>query len=928
MPVPRLRKLQRHQPAPAIIGPSITHLTTANTALSLSENAAQKTAKIVGRAGLERLGRFQHDDGEVVYDIEIAGQPETIEVDCLHILDFVTLQELECFENARFEQELLLTYETPPPVQQKKRGRRPKVLRAVGLSSDDESVPSDVHQDGLAVVVSLAQKRRRSASPARGRGRPPKKLKTDLASSSRLSRHDNVDYEHVALPQVKKRVKKPLPQDRSQFNDFDEFNEAPNEAIDDSAGSFGSCLEKPIGQSGNDQVDDSRSLPAASTSHFKSSSQLVKAAQQSTDTDEDLQPTLQKKPARGRPRKNAVKVALSEENDLESLHRQFQVKRPGKPTKSPQLILEAKYKGDSSTEDELASIQQKFGVLPRKVTLALEDPATPSSTRPSEARLHSLPQQASGGKKPKPSPGDRPGYVAPSLSKRPVESHSSDAVASSGSMASSPLGHDDGADLDTPLSQRQLRDDSNDASASSESPPPSPVPLRHSLPFKQPQTSAAIEISSDDSSSSTASSEPKRIPVPTSRPQIKPYRSQPNGMQTPAASRNTVEPAKDSGAEDPQVSSTESEDEDETAHIMDFEIPDIPSSQSFIASDSSSSRSGSEERIIHTGEVLKTKRVAGNISVSHTKRVQPRETSMRNSDELTIQYALNRPTVDQPFSPFGGNFRQNKPVPGKSRFPQSRISMQKISQQVAERSRDEVEAQKQSRALAEREQLSSSSSAESSSDSDSDSPPARPKAQPQQPKTNHTPHTQPSGKWPQRQEPFSSTFRRFSAAANQEQQPLPLHPVSMPLHPSPRLSHPPPLPLHPSPHATSSRREHSSSPSLFIPSRRQVSLSLGESSPPPPACTSKAHREMSIDLGMPEEGIQTVKPRSGSGARGGVDGLGRETVGGETERKEERKKKKKKRSRTSMTPLFPGRAGGSPIHSRKVFSTREFEGMG
>ncbi|CAF9940820.1 MAG: hypothetical protein HETSPECPRED_002646 [Heterodermia speciosa] len=825
----------------------------------------------------------------MVYDVEITGPSETVvqQVDCRHILDFVTLQELECFENAQFQQEL--AYDMAVPVHQQKRGRPPK-FHDVGLSSGEGSVSSDVFEDGVAVIVPIAQKRSRSSSPPRGRGRPPKKLKTDPASS-RLSRRDNADYQFVALPQVKKRVKKP-----------------------------------------NDQMDDLGNLAAGATSHYKSSSQLVKAAQQSTNTDEDLQPSHPQKRGPGRPRKAPVKVAFSREDDLKSLPKSIQVKRPDSHRKSPQITLGGEYEELSSSQDELLGIPQKSGVFARKITSSLEAPSTPTSTKPSGARLHSHRQdKASGGQKPKASPANRPGYVAPSLSKSAIESDSSDAVASSRSMTSSPLRPYDAAaaaEHDTSLSQRHFRDDSHDTSAS-ESLSPSKVPLRHDLPSKQLRVSTSVETSCDDSSSSSAASpsKPKITPAPASGPLIKPNRARPDSVSIAATRKNTVEPTNDTSDEKSQDSSTDSKDtdsedkdseeEDETAHIMDVEIPDIPSSDSFIASDSSSLRSGSEEEVIRPEEVLNTKRLAEKVGISHTTRVQPREGSkplpfIKNSNELTVQYALNRPSVDRHFPPSG--FRQNKSVAGKSRFPQSQVSMQKISQQVAEKSRAEIEAQKQSRARAEKKRLSSSSSAisnsesESDSDSDPNSPPVRSKGQTNRPKTIQPPNTQRL----QQREPFSSTFKKLAAANEQplplHPQGLPLHPQGLPMHPSPSLSHPPPLPLHPSPRPSSPRELSWSSASPSLPPRRQVSLSLGESSSPSAPRTSKPHREPSIDLGAPAEAVRAVNPKSGSESA-----------------EHKKKKEKKKGNRVSMTPLFPGREGASSLSGQRVFSTREFE---
>ena len=915
-------KRLEHRPAPATIGRTIHHLSLPNNTRNI--NADQQTAKIIGRVGLERLGRFQHD--ELVYEVEITRGSDTVleQVECRHILDFVTLQQLECFENAQFEQEL--TLETPLPIiPQKKRGRPLKrAFHAVGLSSDEESVSSDVIEDGIAAILPIAQDPWRSPSSQRGRGRPPaaKKLKVD-PSSSRLSRRGNADYIHVALPQVKKRIQKSLPGDNAQPSDSDDPIQAlkrdetlQDEAIGDYSGFSETSFEKPKERSANDQVNDLNSVPAGATSHFKSS-EMVKASQQSVDTDEDLQPSHQTKPERGRPRRTPLTVVLSEEDDLESLHKQFQVKRTDRPKQAVQLAPKTGYKVESSSEDELHTIQQKFGLFPPKPIPSLEGPNIPSSTKPSDAKLRILPRdKASGGKRPKPSPGNRPGYVAPSLSKRPVAGDSSETITSSRSTTSSSLRPDDtAAELDPSLSQRHSKNGNNDHSSSNESFPSSKSLLMVAPPSKQPQIASYIGSSSNSSSPTASSSELKKASAPASRSLTRQARVRPDGMPSTTASNKTVEPQEDTDSREYQESSTDikdSEDEDMTAHIMEMEIPDIPSSNSFIPSGSSQSRSGSEQRIVQKGEVLKTKPRTSNNSVSHIKRVQS-NLLPSISNELTVQYTLNRPP---------GNFHQrklaaskNKLVPLKSKpaarkskpaAPKTRprISMLKISRQVAERSREECEARKQAQALVEAERLRSppsTSSTSSDSDTDTTSPPARPKAQSD--RRNHTPNHQLlcelQQQPPPMRKPLPSTFH----------QPLPLHPqAALPLHPSPaRLSQPPPLPLHPAPPHPRSSQEQWSSPSPPVPFRREVSLSLGEPSPEP-----RTRREISIDLGMHEE---SVKPPKSTGS---------ESAAGKTNKKEKEVKKK----RVRMTPLFPGYGGGSPVHKRKVFSTREFEGRG
>ena len=113
------------------------------------------------------------------------------------------------------------------------------------MFSDDEVVSSNVNEDDVVVIVSVAQKSRRNSSLSRDRDRFSKKSKID-SIFSRLSRRDNADHEHVALSQMKKRIKNSLSRDKSLSSDIDievfKLNESQHdEAIDDDADSFKVC---------------------------------------------------------------------------------------------------------------------------------------------------------------------------------------------------------------------------------------------------------------------------------------------------------------------------------------------------------------------------------------------------------------------------------------------------------------------------------------------------------------------------------------------------------------------------------------------------------------------------------------------------------------------------------------------------------------
>ena len=245
----RLNKLKqsKHSSIFAIIDRNINHLIDNTTLLSLSKDVCQKIVKIVDRDDLKRLGRFQHD--ELMYDVKIVENSNAFvqQVDCFHIFDFVTLLKLERFENAQFEQKLIC--ETSLSIHQKKRERSfKKVFHEIDLFNDDEIVFSDVNEDDVVVIVSVAQKSRRSSSLSRDRDRFSKKSKID-SIFSRFSKRDNVDHEHVALSQMKKRIKNSLSRNKSLSNDIDieilKLSASQHdEAIDDDVDSFKARMKK------------------------------------------------------------------------------------------------------------------------------------------------------------------------------------------------------------------------------------------------------------------------------------------------------------------------------------------------------------------------------------------------------------------------------------------------------------------------------------------------------------------------------------------------------------------------------------------------------------------------------------------------------------------------------------------------------------
>ena len=911
---------------------NIDQLTT-TTAISSLRRRDDETAKILGRVGIERLGRFQH--GDIIYEIEITNghqETRTHEVDSNDVLDFVTLADLERFENAQFDRELV--YDYPLSLYIKKRGRPPKAaLQQVGLTSEEESESSSLPNDGIAVAipVSNSRKRTRSSSPVRGRGRP-KKHKTEHLHS-RLSRRDRLDHDHIALPQVKKRVKsafvhqEPLTKN-TESHDEDLISDAVSSSLSRDeqrtrdvhdmdhqvpvdAGSS-QLLRQSYPVNGDSHEAELDSLSTGGSSHFKSS-QLVAAARPIEDKDlEDLHrkhPT--KKRGRGRPKKHTLPVQSSEDDELSKLHAQFEARKPDKPKQSALFTSTTALEESSASEDELGSLHERFGIITRRASSSLGNQDSPRSSK----IINSHPKTSAV----KPSPRNRPGYHAPTHN------------------------------------QHSAQDLSLNASASSESStsPPS-HPERHSTEMKaKTLTQDLIEISSDETESSppAASSTPRPL-IKSNATSTSRSRDIPNAAVI-HDDVESVEEASDEETEKLSSNSDENDDDQETATIIDFEIPDIASSQSFrksVSTSSSGSDSSGEQRI-QAREVSKIRRLAGNTNVPPKRQ----SISMQNiSRQVAAQSraamearkqrdgdgknTLQRQTAST--AP-GQQMLRTEPskryrFPGKSTVPPKspKISMQNISQQVAAKSRAEVEARKQ-------EQAAKAALAESSDSSpdDSDSysiPPDSPQARKPVSSTlaSRTQQREAPGGVTKQNHPksFPLAFKRFAAAHQQQQQkqqqpPLPSRKAAAttgPFAQSTGKSHNEPQSRSQAksrPQQTPSRR--SSSP--FIPAHRQSSISLGETPPHRSRiAVARKPRGPSIDLEEPKPRPASISSKPAPSNP--TDNSNQRSKPSDGSAKADKKKKKSRR--VSMTPLFPSAAGkGSPVKKGRVpFSTREFEG--
>lgn len=914
-------------PAPATIGLDIEQVATTTASLSL-RILRHETAKILGRVGIERLGRFQH--GEIVYELQITDKDQGIRFENVNyneILSYVSLPELEHFENAQFERELV--YEDPLPHYVKKRGRPPKAaLQQVGLTSDEESDSSSIAFDGIAVSapVSNPLKRPRNSSAVRGPGRP-KKIRAEQLPS-RLSRRDKFDFEHVALPQIKKRVKRASVGEGSLTNDFKNDDEALNpdlqvfnDEVPVDAGS--SQLVMQSGQVDSDSYEAGfDNLPTGGSSHFKSS-QLVEAAQPVEDEDlQELHPKLfTPKAARGRPKKHP-RLGQSPENDkLAMLHAKFDARKPDKPKQSAQITSKVRLAESSSSEDEPGDLHQRFGATIRKQSSSL-------GNTPTSVRILNTPSKMTS-KINKPSPRHRQGYRAPTLIRHPA--------------------HD-------------IRNDASVSADSSTSPPAHPERLSIGVQSKTPPQDA-IEISSDETNSPTPAPASRFMSasVSTLRPSIRPSEtlmSQSRDIRNAAVLHGDVKSAEQASDEEIKTSSTESnedDDDDEAAAIMNFEIPDIPSSQSFRASVSASSRSDSSgEQHIQAGEVRKTKRLAGNTTVpprrqsvsmqniSRQVAAQSRaEFEARKQRDRDGNHAPQESAVSTGPGPQIARVASSKPYrfPGKSTVPPKspKISMQNISQQVAAKSRAEVEARK-------REQAARAASAESTdsstehSDSYSmppDSPPARkPVSSTLAARTQQ--REAPLGVTQQNTpKPYPLAFKQF-AAAHQQQQQQSLTPTRKAIENTVRQSHESQArpQVKPQSHQTSSH-DLPSSPILPV-AHRESSISLGETPPRRPTIsTARRPREASIDLEEPTPRPTTTKPAPRPTTTKPTPKAAPTNLVISSDQRSRPsnghakvEKTKNKGHRVSMTPLFPSAAGkGSPVKKGRVpFSTREFEG--
>ncbi|KAG7009717.1 hypothetical protein G7Y79_00002g008320 [Physcia stellaris] len=812
------------KPAPVTIGSSIHQLIT-TTALSPRRRLDNETAKILGRVGIERLGRFQI--GEIVYQLELTNEHHESrieEVDYDSVLNYVSLPELERFENQQFEQELV--YEDPLPVHVKRRGRPTKVaLQVVGLSSEEEPEPSSIPNDGIAISVpeSESLKRRGSSSPIRGRGRA-KRCKTEHVHS-RLSSRD--------------------------------------------------------------------------------SSQLVAAGRPIEDKDlGELQqklPTQKRGP--GRPRKHTFPVQSSENDELSMLQAQFEVRKLDKPKQWALPTSKTASQESSASEDELGSLHQRFGIITRKVSSSLGDPDSPRSSKVIKSRSHS---NASA----KPSPRNRPGYNAP------TQNHHS---------------------------AQDLRLDASAFSESSISSPADPERRSIEMQAKAP-TQDLIEISSDETnSSSQAASSTLRSPI---KPNAS-LTSRSRDLPSAANIHDDVESVEQANDQEVEKSSTESDvddEDDEVAAIADLEIPEISSSQSFRVSVSTSS-SGSDfsgEQRIRAREVSKTKRLAGNITVpprrgSISMQNVSREAARQSRVAIIMEARKqrdgdNKGILQKTTAPTGPEQQTVQAESSKKyRFPGN------STDQVAAKSRAEMEARKREQAakatLIESGDSSSDGSNSDSSSGSPDPPPARKAVS-----STHAARTQQQKapievKKQNQANSFPLAFKQL-AAAHQQQQEKQQQP-SLPARKPPAIT---------GPFAQSNRKSHNESQSRpqakhrsqptpsrnrskspLIPAHRESSISLGETPPHRSriAIATKT-REPSIDLEEPRPRPTTISFKAAPIKP--IDHSNKQSRPSDGSAKAD--KKKKKSHRVSMTPLFPSAAWKeSPVKKGRVpFSTREFEG--
>lgn len=890
-----------------MIGSNIGN-TIATTTLPVSAASRKEGSRIISRSGLERQGRFQH--GTISYLVELSSlsspqETTVVRVTFEEILDFVALPELERFENAQFEQELV--YQECLLLNTKKRGRPPKAaLVCVGLSSD-ESEP-DIIDDGIAVVIPSGNARKRPHSPPaiRRRGRPRKDLSTNEPG-----------YEHVPLPQVNTRAPRVEVSKSSGFRRSPFFPTNSHHADEDELIDAASSQLLDDGEDYHDELGNTRqdSLPATtgSNSKFKISSALVAApVATNSEDDEDLDSLHQrfaaKKAGPGRPRKSPKLITNTEDSRLNALHTRSQGRKPGRPRKYVGAISQIAPEKASSTEDELLSLHQQFGVSPRQVTKSVGTNNRLSSDKEDLQKdsmktsiLHN-----SFGSKPhavKPGPGKRPGYRVPSLSKEAI------------------------------LTSGQSTADSDSSAA------PPEHEQRSSLFTQNKSSSAPIEISDDESSdsfvavSSHMQSVRERIPKPFQRSKpnaassIKP---KPQSMTSKGVS-NPADLRRIESGEDEQSQSSEEEEADDDILALNFPIADVPSSQSYIAQPSTSSDTD-RERFIRADEITKTRKAAGSPRasdrrLSKTSRTQPDSASSGTQSTHPAQ-SVSRGRKSHPIRP-RSHPATSLPIQNNTIPTGLRPSMQAFNKSP-----------------------SSSSSSDSTSSDDSamiatikknpslfDRPPMQDSRRPRRNTATAAPRSAHTIGAPQRQLPVKAPWTNLpSSKTAKEANSRPFLPFTKPKTQSRRRPSTPELPSSPS---MSIHPNRQLSVSLSSPPQRQASISLGESSPPPQVRGREASMSLGATPSPPRRIItpQTKPATASTGASAGLS-LAKTPLHGSTStpqtafkngkaragndgKQDERSNQEKTAIKKSMTPLYPGLLGMPFKKKRTMFGTQE-----
>lgn len=236
----------------------------------------------------------------------------------------------------------------------------------------------------------------------------------------------------------------------------------------------------------------------------------------------------------------------SEDTDLKALHKRFKVMKPQSSRKDAQQQHRKKTieKNLSSTENELSIIHQQFNLVPRSAAKPSAVVKSHLPTAHDQQKRQSNPSRPKLAKAKKSGPGSRPDYSAPSLQKRPASSGESTTPSESSSASSTRL-------------------------------------LAGVLPAQQNSSvQTIIEISSSDSDSLPNDSV---------------------GPTTSSTGNNFVKPTKSDSEESSESESNDDEnkkdqeDVDEDMKALDFQISNIPSSQSYVAAQSEISENSNAE---------------------------------------------------------------------------------------------------------------------------------------------------------------------------------------------------------------------------------------------------------------------------------------------------------------------------------------------